>query len=218
MTTCQLLDYRDRGFLPAAMVNYLALLGWGLPDGSEIRLDPLWSSLPLFDIADVNDSSASFDAKKLRFVNAEHLRALPVTEFARLVEPFVAAEPWADRFHAGTFGRIAADIQVRAETLAEVPAQVDFLFRSDPDIDEASWTKAMVPEAAGWIDASSPPRRSGRGRPPSCISSRSPWPTGSTPTGGSSRPRSASRSQDGPSARRCSSRWRCWGATRSCAG
>ena len=148
-----LLDYRDRGFLPEAMVNYLALLGWGLPDGSEIRLDPLRELPPLFDITDVNDSSASFDAKKLRFVNAEHLRALPVTEFARLVEPFVAAEPWADGFHAGTFGRIAADIQVRAETLAEVPAQVDFLFRSDPDIDEASWTKAMVPEAVGWIDA-----------------------------------------------------------------
>src|SRR5690606_4936216 len=76
-----LLDYRDRGFLPAAMVNYLALLGWGLPDGSEIRLDPLRELPPLFDITDVNDSSASFDAKKLRFVNAEHLRALPVTEF-----------------------------------------------------------------------------------------------------------------------------------------
>lgn len=148
-----LLDYRDRGFLPEAMVNYLALLGWGLPDGSEIRLDPLRELPPMFEIGDVNDASAFFDVKKLRFVNAEHIRALGPAEFAERTRPWFDAEPWADRFHASTFARIAGDVQVRAETLADVPGSVDFLFLTDPEIDEDSWQKAMVPDAASWLEA-----------------------------------------------------------------
>ena len=148
-----LLDYRERGFLPEAMVNYLALLGWGLPDGSEIRLDPLRELPPLFDIHDVNDSSAFFDAAKLRHINAEHIRALGPTAFAERSRPFFDAQPWSDRFHPSMFARIAADVQVRAETLAEVPGQVDFLFLAEPEIDEASWAKAMVADAGTWLDA-----------------------------------------------------------------
>lgn len=148
-----LLDYRDRGFLPEAMVNYLALLGWGPPDGSEIRLDPLRELPPLFHLGDVNDSSACFDPQKLRFVNAEHLRALGPAAFAEVARPFIAAAPWADRFRAATFGRIAGEVQKRVEVLSEVPDCVEFLFLDEPETDEASWTKAMVPEAADWLDA-----------------------------------------------------------------
>ncbi len=72
-----LLDYRDRGFLAPARVNHLALLGWGPPDGREVRLDPLSMSdgfPPMFDIADVSPSPAFFDVKKLLSINGEHLR------------------------------------------------------------------------------------------------------------------------------------------------
>jgi glutamyl-tRNA synthetase len=148
-----LLDYRDRGYLPEAMVNYLALLGWGPPDGVEVRLDPLAEFPPQFRIEDVNDSSAFFDVTKLRFVNGEHLRALGSAHFAERTRPFFAAQPWADRFHAETFGRIASEVQTRVETLSEVPGYVDFLFLEDPEIDEASWNKAMVPDAGAWLDA-----------------------------------------------------------------
>ncbi|MBS1836633.1 MAG: glutamate--tRNA ligase [Actinobacteria bacterium] len=148
-----LLDYRDRGFLAEAMVNYLALLGWGSTDGSEIWFDPLRELPPLFDIREVNDSSAFFDAKKLLFVNAEHLRALGPAAFAERTRPYMERQVWADRFHAGLFGRIAAEVQKRVETLAEAPGCVEFLFLADPEVDEASWAKAMVPDAAEWLDA-----------------------------------------------------------------
>lgn len=148
-----LLDYRDRGYLSEAMVNYLALLGWGPPDGQEVRLDPLAELPPMFDIADVNDSSAFFDTKKLRFVNAEHIRALGPAQFAERAKPFFDAQPWADRFHAERFGRIAAEVQTRVETLGEVPGYVDFLFLEDPEIDERSWDKAMAGDAPAWLDA-----------------------------------------------------------------
>lgn len=148
-----LLDYRERGFLPEAMVNYLALLGWGPPDGVEVRLDPLREFPPEFRVEDINPSSAFFDTKKLRFVNAEHLRALGPTAFAERSRPFVDEAPWAGRFHAERFARIAGEIQTRVETLSEVPGYVDFLFLEDPEIDETSWTKAMGPDAGAWLDA-----------------------------------------------------------------
>ncbi len=156
-----LLDYRDRGFLASAMVNYLSLLGWGPPDGQEVRLDPLdlEHGFPsMFEITDVSSSPAFFDTKKLLFVNGEHLRAMSPAEFAAAVEPFVAAAPWADRFAADESNRarleqMLPEVQTRVETLAEAPGYVDFLFLEDPEVDQRSWDKAMVPDAAGWLDA-----------------------------------------------------------------
>jgi glutamyl-tRNA synthetase len=156
-----LLDYRDRGFLPSAMVNYLSLLGWGPPDGEEVRLDPLDldDGFPaMFEIADVSSSPAFFDIKKLRFVNGEHLRALSPEDFTVAVTPFVESAPWADRFasdpaNRGRLEQMLPEVQTRIETLSEAPSYVDFVFLADPEIDPASWQKAMVPDAAAWLDA-----------------------------------------------------------------
>ncbi|MFZ4670294.1 MAG: glutamate--tRNA ligase [Microthrixaceae bacterium] len=148
-----LLDYRDRGYLSEAMVNYLALLGWGPPGGEEVCFDPLGEFPEVFRIGDVNDSSAFFDTQKLKFVNGEHIRHLGAAHFAERSRPFFESEPWSDRYHDETFALIAGEVQTRVETLAEVPGYVDFLFLADPEIDERSWDKAMVPEAAGWLDA-----------------------------------------------------------------
>lgn len=148
-----LLDYRDRGYLPEAMFNYLALLGWGPPDGVEVRTDAREVFPPMFKVSDINSAPAGFDPKKLLHVNAEHLRALSVPELTALARPFVASQPWADRFDGDRFAVIAPEVQTRVETLAEVPGYVDFLFMEDPEIVEADWDKAMVPDAAGWLDA-----------------------------------------------------------------
>lgn len=148
-----LLDYRDRGYLPDAMFNYLALLGWGPPDGAEVRIDARDAFPSMFRVSDINSAPAGFDPKKLLHVNAEHLRALSVPELTELARPFVAEEPWADRFDSTRFAEIAAEVQTRVETLAEVPGYVDFLFLDDPEIVEADWGKAMVPDAAAWLDA-----------------------------------------------------------------
>ncbi len=156
-----LMDYKDRGFLPEAMVNYLSLLGWGPTDGQEVRFDPLniTDGFPsMFRIEDVSSSPAFFDTKKLLFVNGEHIRALSPEQFAERVEPFVDAAAWSDRFQADPANqvrleRMLPEVQTRVETLSEVPGYVDFIFLSDPEIDEKSWKKAMVAEAGGWLDA-----------------------------------------------------------------
>ena len=156
-----LMDYRDRGFLPSAMVNYLALLGWGPPDGQEVRLDPLSMTdgfPPMFDIAEVSSSPAFFDVKKLLFVNAEHLRALSVDELDAASQPYLEASPVGAAYSADPtkrerFRALLPEVQTRIETLSEVPGYVDFLFVDEPVIDEKAWTKAMVPDAAGWLEA-----------------------------------------------------------------
>lgn len=80
-------DYRSRGYLAEAMVNYLALLGWGPADGVEVR--PIAEILELYRLEDVNASPAFFDQKKLSFVNAEKIRALPTEAFLAAAEPFL---------------------------------------------------------------------------------------------------------------------------------
>ena len=143
-------DYIERGFLPEAMANYLALLGWGPPDDVEIR--PMPEIIELFDLAEVTKASAFFDITKLEHVNAEYIRALPVPEFVNRSTHWLTTEaPWpAERFSAETFGRLAPLVQERVRTLSEVPGYVDFVFLPEPERDETSWTKVMeqAPELA----------------------------------------------------------------------
>jgi len=136
--------YRTRGFLPEAMANYLALLGWGPPDDVEIR--PMAEIVRLFRIGDVNKASAFFDVRKLEHVNATYLRDLPVPEFLRRVEPWVTGPeaPWpADRFDPDVLAAFVPLIQEKLRLLGDTPRFVDFLFRKDPALDDASWESAM---------------------------------------------------------------------------
>jgi glutamyl-tRNA synthetase len=150
-------DYQRRGFLPEAMVNYLVLLGWGPPDGVEVR--PLSEIVELFEVSAINQSPAMFDVKKLEAINGDYIRAMDPAEFANRSLPYIEAVEWADRFDPEVFGGIAPEVQTRVKVLSEVPGYVDFLFLDAPEIDEASWSKAisgndMAPQMlAGAIDA-----------------------------------------------------------------
>jgi glutamyl-tRNA synthetase len=138
-------DYIARGYLPEAMVNYLATLGWGPPDGVEIR--PLDEIVGLFELASVNKASAFFDIKKLDHFNGEKIRALPVDSFIERSAPFLSGDgvPWPEgAFDAGAFAALAPLVQERVKTLSEVPGYVDFVFLDVPVIDEPSWQKVMV--------------------------------------------------------------------------
>ena len=134
-------DYRDRGFLPEAMVNYLALLGWGPPDEVEVR--PIDEMIALFELDRVGDSAALFDTKKLESINGDHIRMLSTEDFLARSRPWIDAEPWSDRIDDGRLEAIAPHIQLRARLLSDVPGLIDFLFLDDPPDDPASWSKVM---------------------------------------------------------------------------
>jgi glutamyl-tRNA synthetase len=135
-------SYRERGYLPEAFANYLAVLGWGPADGEEIR--PMAEIVELFRLEDVVPSPAFFDVQKLDHVNGEYIRKLSPEEFAARTEIWLG--PIAD---SPGWTRMAPLVQERIVTLTEAKPMVDFLF-GDPVIDEAAWEKAMVkgPNAA----------------------------------------------------------------------
>jgi glutamyl-tRNA synthetase len=146
-------EYKDAGYLSDAIVNYLALLGWGPEDGREVLTrDEL---IEEFDLERVNPSGAMFDNKKLEWMNGEHIRKLSLHELEQAVLPFARARYGArldiPRFEAGV--RLA---QERATTLVQIADQMAFLFTTDDalEIDEASWEKlAKVDDAAAILDA-----------------------------------------------------------------
>jgi glutamyl-tRNA synthetase len=141
--------FRDEGYLPAAMRNYLMLLGWA-PRGDR-EIVPWDEMVAEFRLEDVNPSPAFFDVKKLRAFNGEYIRALTPAEFIAACQPWLSAPaaPWpADRFDPAVFAELAPLAQTRISVLPEVVAMVDFAFLADPVYDEASWAKTMREPAA----------------------------------------------------------------------
>ncbi|WP_411143646.1 glutamate--tRNA ligase [Streptomyces sp. x-80] len=136
--------YRERGFLPAGLLNYLSLLGWSLAEDRDIfSMDEMVAA---FDIADVNANPARFDLKKCEAINATHLRQLEVKDFIAACEPWLNAPhaPWApEAFDRAAFEAIAPYAQTRVTVLSDITDNVDFLFLDTPVADEASWNKAM---------------------------------------------------------------------------
>ncbi|MGA3488142.1 glutamate--tRNA ligase [Micromonosporaceae bacterium DT55] len=150
--------YRDEGYLPDAMRNYLMLLGWA-PSGDR-EIVP-WSVIESeFRLEEVNLSPAFFDEKKLRAFNGEYIRALPVEQFIEECRPWLTGTatipppPWQpEEFDEAAFNAVAELAQTRIAVLSEIVPNVDFLFLADPLIDEGAWAKAMKPGAAELLDA-----------------------------------------------------------------
>lgn len=136
--------YRERGFLPEGLLNYLSLLGWSFSADQDVFSIP--DMVAKFDLADVNANPARFDLKKAEAINADHIRMLDVKAFAAACEPWLKAPHanWApEAFDQAAWEAIAPHAQTRIKVLSEITENVDFLFLDEPVEDEASWTKAM---------------------------------------------------------------------------
>jgi len=141
-----LLGYREAGYVPEGLLNYLALLGWSIAEDRDIfSLDEM---VDAFDIARVNPNPARFDPKKCEAINATHLRLLDGEEFARRLTPYLrragllGAEPVADVVDERRGALLAAAaplVQERVAVLGEAVEMLAFLFvedeafRVDPD-------------------------------------------------------------------------------------
>jgi len=127
-------ELRDAGYLPEAVRNYLALLGWGTTDDTTLMSTE--ELVERFRIEDVGSASAVFDEQKLRWINGRFMRELPLDEYTARVAAFLDREP-DDRLRAG-----CAIAQEKAQTLAEVWPLIRFLF--EPPIDDPkAWRKVM---------------------------------------------------------------------------
>ena len=133
--------YRERGFLPEAICNYLALLGWSPGDDREdVSLEEI---AELFDVSRVNSSPARFDMKKLEAINGEKIRQLSAEELVARSTPFlVAAGVISGEDEEMAMVRKALPlIQERIVTLSEVVGMLKFLFVEAVEVESESLTK-----------------------------------------------------------------------------
>jgi len=111
----------QEGFLPEAIVNYIALLGWNPKNDRE--LFSLAELAGLFSVAGLNKAPAVFDYAKLRWMNAEHIKTLAPSIFAGLARPFAKIE---GTVLEKSWNKLAALLQPRLETLADIPEKIGF--------------------------------------------------------------------------------------------
>jgi glutamyl-tRNA synthetase len=128
-----LLGYRDRGFVPEGLLNYLALLGWAIAEDRDIFT--MEEMVEAFEIGRVNPNPARFDLKKAEAINATHLRALPADELARRMVPHLAAagllsDPPAEE-QSALLAAATPLVQERMVTLDESVGMLGFLFAGD---------------------------------------------------------------------------------------
>ena len=119
-------DFVAKGYLPQAIVNYIALLGWS-PKGNQEKLS-LEELKEQFDVSGLSQSPSIFDGAKMRWLNAEYIRELSHEDFAKVAMPFLA--------QSKAYGKYDTDmllslLQPRVETLGDIPAAVDFLEEYD---------------------------------------------------------------------------------------
>jgi glutamyl-tRNA synthetase len=135
-------DFRDRGYLPEALRNYLGLLGFSLPadeSGASREIASLDELVAGFDLSRVAPSPAFFDYDKLNWMNGEYIRALPVEDFVARALPFGEAR-YGERLDRDVFAGALAIAQERATTLDDAAAAAWFLFVPEEDF-------AIAPES-----------------------------------------------------------------------
>lgn len=136
------LQYRDDGFLPEALLNYLVRLGWSHGDQEIFSLEEM---VRLFDIADVNKSASAFNADKLSWLNQQHMMHAPAS---RLVEPLrwqlraLGVEPG----NSARLEQIITAQRERAKTLKEMAANSVFFFKAPVGYDDKAVRKHVTPD------------------------------------------------------------------------
>ncbi|WP_280342216.1 glutamate--tRNA ligase [Nocardia abscessus] len=144
-----LFAHRDRGFIPEGLLNYLALLGWGLSEDRDVF--SMAEMVEAFDISKVNSNPARFDQKKADALNAEHIRLLAPGDFAhRLREYLTEHNRIGAEIDEKVFAAAAELVQTRIVVMSDAWDLLRFLFAPAEEfaIDPAAGAKNLGPDAA----------------------------------------------------------------------
>jgi glutamyl-tRNA synthetase len=139
-------DYRDQGYAPGAVLNYLVRFGWSSGDQEVFSVDEL---IEKFDWAHCGKGDGKFDAKKFLAIEHEHLRSprlVPDDDYVARVLPFLVKRG-IDHPSTGVIRAALPAIRDRAHTFVEAADLLDFFLRDTPVMDEKAADKALVPAA-----------------------------------------------------------------------
>jgi glutamyl-tRNA synthetase len=142
------LQYREEGYLPEALLNYLVRLGWSHGDQEIFSMDEMVAH---FDLAQVNKSASAFDPDKLLWVNQQHLMKATPERIARFLRPQLGALGVNDP-DEGLLLAVAKAQQGRVKTLKEM-AEVSLYFFRDVVFDEKAVAKHLTGEALAALEA-----------------------------------------------------------------
>jgi glutamyl-tRNA synthetase len=124
--------FREEGFLPEALLNFLALQGWSMPDGREMfSFEDLVAH---FDVERFSPVGPIFDIEKLDWLNGEYIRELDDDEFLRRVQPFLPGPGQEAGLRA-----LAPDLKTRVKRLGQVCEQIEFLYQGKLELDVAQF-------------------------------------------------------------------------------
>ncbi|MGQ0792897.1 MAG: glutamate--tRNA ligase [Deltaproteobacteria bacterium] len=135
--------YREMGYLPGALVNYLARLGWSHGDQEIFSPEEL---VEKFTLGNVGKSPAVFNPEKLLWLNGYYIRNKPVAEIANLLIPFLEARGFHPAFDQRLI-KIVNSLRERAKTLIELAASADYFFVDEVKFDEAACKKHLTPDS-----------------------------------------------------------------------
>src|SRR5262245_60242210 len=143
------LQYREEGYLPEALLNYLVRLGWSHGDQEVFSLEEMTQ---LFDIKDVNKSASAFNPDKLLWLNQQHIMRSTPEYLARYLKPQLAALGIEVKDDAQV-AAVAKALQERAKTLREMAKTGAYFFRDFESYDEKAAKKTLTPESVGPLRA-----------------------------------------------------------------
>ena len=127
----KLLWFREQGFLPEALLNFLALMGWSMPDGREQF--GFQDVVEHFSFERVSTTSPVFDIEKLEWLNGVYLRSLDLDQFVQRAEPYLSAAGLSASGARRQLEPVLPDLQERTKRLAELPEATSFFFRDELD-------------------------------------------------------------------------------------
>ena len=143
--------HRDRGFIPEGLLNYLALLGWGIADDHDVfSLDEMVAA---FDVKDVNSNPARFDQKKADALNAEHIRLLAPEDFAARLRDYLTVHGHDTGLDDAEFAEAAELVQTRIVVLGDAWGLLSFLNDADYTLDPKAAAKELGPDSAPVLEA-----------------------------------------------------------------
>jgi glutamyl/glutaminyl-tRNA synthetase len=136
-------DYRKMGYLPQALVNYLLLLSWA--PGGNLELIDINKAIKLFDVTQVNKTSAIFDLKKLNWMNNQYLKSEDSEKLVDILIPLLTEKNYisADGFDRDYLVSLVKLFQPRLTTVNDFPDWADFFFVKELKIEEEAEKKFL---------------------------------------------------------------------------
>ena len=134
-------EYREHGYLPDALLNYLVRLGWSHGDQELFSIDEM---IRLFDIADVNASASAFNPEKLLWLNQQHIIAMPAERLGQMLVPYLI-KAGIDPAAGPDPARVAEGFRERAHTLLQMAESCRYCYQDFEEIEAASLKKHLRP-------------------------------------------------------------------------